>query len=238
MLIANKITKSYEHDQILKGVDIKIEPGKITSLIGPSGCGKTTTLRTLSMLDWPDSGEIILDDKKYLFPADRNITIAPWPTISVVFQQLFLWPHLTIRQNILMPTKGSFDAEYFNELVDTFQIKDLLERYPNQVSLGQRQRIAFIRALILKPKYLLLDEITSALDVEQIAEVLRYIQILKKRGMGILIVTHLLNFAQRASDQIIFMDAGKIIEANGKELLEKPKQPRVQRFLSLIKTAT
>lgn len=238
MLIANKITKSYEHNQILKGVDIKIEAGKITSLIGPSGCGKTTTLRTLSMLDFPDSGEIILDDKKYSFPMNQNALISPWPIISVVFQQLFLWPHLTIRQNILMPMKGSFDAEYFNELVDTFQIKDLLERYPNQVSLGQRQRIAFIRALILKPKYLLLDEITSALDVEQIAEVLKYIQILKKRGVGILIVTHLLNFAQKASDQIIFMDDGKIIEADGKELLEKPKQPRVQQFLSLVKTAT
>ena len=238
MLIGKKITKKYRGVEILKGIDIKVEPGKITSLIGPSGSGKTTLLRVLSMLDLPDTGSIFLDSEKYNFPVQPNEIIPPWPRVSVVFQQLFLWPHLTLRQNILLPLKGVKDEQHIKELINILQMEEFIDRYPNQVSLGQRQRVALARALALNPEYLLLDEITSALDVEQVNIILNHLQALKDKGVGILIVTHLLNFAQRASDQIVFLDEGKIIETGGKEILEKPKHERIQKFLSIVKAAT
>lgn len=238
MLIGKKITKQYHGREILKGVDIKVEPGKITSLIGPSGSGKTTLLRVLSMLDLPDTGSIFLDSEKYNFPVQPNEIIPPWPRVSVVFQQLFLWPHLTLRQNILLPLKGIKGDQHISELIKILQMEEFIDRYPNQVSLGQRQRVALARALALNPEYLLLDEITSALDVEQVNIILNHLQALKDKGVGILIVTHLLNFAQRASDQIVFLDEGKVIETGGKEILEKPKHERIQKFLSIVKAAT
>lgn len=238
MLIGKKITKQYYGREILKGIDIKVEPGKITSLIGPSGSGKTTLLRVLSMLELPDSGSIFLDSEKYNFPVQSNEIIPPWPRVSVVFQQLFLWPHLTLRQNILLPLKGVRDDQHIGELIKILQMEEFIDRYPNQVSLGQRQRVALARALALNPEYLLLDEITSALDVEQVNIILNHLQALKDKGVGILIVTHLLNFAQRASDQIVFLDEGKVIETGGKEILEKPKHERIQKFLSIVKAAT
>ena len=238
MLIGKKITKKYRGVEILKGIDIKVEPGKITSLIGPSGSGKTTLLRVLSMLDLPDTGSIFLDSEKYNFPVQPKEIIPPWPRVSVVFQQLFLWPHLTLRQNILLPLKGIRNERHIKELIKILQMEEFIDRYPNQVSLGQRQRVALARALALNPEYLLLDEITSALDVEQVNIILNHLQALKDKGVGILIVTHLLNFAQRASDQIVFLDEGRIIETGGKEILEKPKHERIQKFLSIVKAAT
>src|SRR3989344_2092306 len=182
MLSGENLTKKYQGQEILKGVDIAIGRGKITSLIGPSGAGKTTLLRVLSMLDLPDSGSIILDDKKYDFPKTKEVKV--WPKISVVFQQLFLWPHLTLRQNILLPLRNTVDQAYINELIDVLQMKDFIDRYPNEVSIGQRQRAAIARAIALKPEYLLLDEITSSLDVEQIDLVLKFLLRLKERGVG------------------------------------------------------
>lgn len=238
MLIGKKITKQYRGIEILKGVDIKVEPGKITSLIGPSGGGKTTLLRVLSMLDLPDTGSIFLDSEKYNFPVQPNEITPPWPRVSIVFQQLFLWPHLTLRENILLPLKGAVDNEHIAELIKILQMEEFIDRYPNQVSLGQRQRVALARALALNPEYLLLDEITSALDVEQVNIILNHLQILRDKSVGILIVTHLLNFAQRASDNIVFLDQGQVIETGGKEILEKPKNERIQKFLSIVKAAT
>lgn len=238
MLIGKKIIKKYHGREILKGVDIKVEQGEITSLVGPSGSGKTTLLRVLAMLDLPDAGSIFLDSEKYNFPVQPDEIIPPWPRVSVVFQQLFLWPHLTLRQNILLPLKGVRDDQHISELIKILQMEEFIDRYPNQVSLGQRQRVALARALALNPEYLLLDEITSALDVEQVNIILNHLQILKDKGVGILIVTHLLNFAQRASDQIVFLDEGKVIETGGKEILEKPKHERIRKFLSIVKAAT
>jgi len=236
MLSGKNLTKKYQGQEILKGVDIVVERGKITSLIGPSGAGKTTLLRVLSMLDLPDTGKITLDNENYVFPQDKEIKV--WPKISVVFQQLFLWPHLTLRQNILLPLRNNVDKKYIDELIDVLQMKDFIDRYPNEVSIGQRQRAAIARAIALKPEYLLLDEITSSLDVEQIDLVLKFLLRLKERGVGILIITHLLNFAKNASDQIVFLDSGIVLERGGKEILENPKHERVQKFLSIIKSAT
>ena len=241
MLTSKSITKKYQGIEILRGIDVSIEPGKITTLIGPSGAGKTTLLRVLSFLEQPDSGEISIDSDKYKFPIKSNELInPPWPNVSIVFQQLFLWPHLTIRENILLPLRVkniNRDAE-LNKFIDMFNMADFIDNYPNQASIGQRQRAAIVRALMLHPTYLLLDEITSSLDVEQVDIILSHLNAVRDSGVGILIVTHLINFAEKVSDNIIFMDSGQILEKGGKEILENPTHPRVKKFLSIVKSVS
>lgn len=233
MLTAKNITKKYQGREVLAGITLDIEPGKITTLIGPSGAGKTTLLYTLSFVENPDKGEVVVDEKHYTFPVLSELEPIPSPAVMVVFQQLFLWPHLTLRENIELPLKIN-NIKYEDqtkELIEAFGMKDFIDRYPNETSLGQRQRAALARAIALNPKYIFLDEVTSALDIEQVEALAIYLQKLKTRGMGIVVVTHLIHFAQRISDNIIFMDKGRIIERGGSELLSNPKQPRTQEFL-------
>ncbi len=247
MLIGKALTKSFKDRKILDCVDAQLEPGRISVIIGPSGSGKTTLLKTMSLLDAPDSGTISVDDWQCQFPLkDAKNFAPPWPKVTVVFQQLFLWPHLTLLQNITLPItlrkpidpKKEEHTEKVNELIKLFDMEDFIYRYPNEASLGQRQRVALARALLLEPKYLLLDEITSSLDVEQVAIILTHLKELAARGIGILTVTHLLHFARDAADHIIFMDKGQVIESGGKEILQNPKEERVKKFLSVIESAT
>jgi ABC-type polar amino acid transport system ATPase subunit len=199
------------------------------------------------MLDAPDSGSVEVDGVEYFFPNNRKNGIQPpWPALTVVFQQLFLWPHLTLRRNITLPleklsARSSGAAEEadqeVDELLELFEMSEHADRYPNEVSLGQRQRAAFIRAVVLHPKYLLLDEITSALDVEHVSKILEHLKVLRERGTGILLVTHLIGFAKSAADQIIFMENGRIVESGDKSLLTTPKNERLMKFLSLVETA-
>ncbi len=240
MLTAKNIKKSHNGIEILKGIDIVIEPNKITSLIGPSGAGKTSLLKILSLLEAPDSGNVTIDDKNFSFPLKQEMTISPWPTVSIVFQQLFLWPHLTNRENILLPLKlKSIDRnDELEKFISLFNMGDFIDNYPNQSSVGQRQRVALVRALMLHPKYLLLDEITSSLDVEQISIILSHLKDVRDSGVGILIITHLINFAEQVSDQVIFMDNGVILEHGGREILKNPSHPRIQKFLSIVKSVS
>jgi ABC-type polar amino acid transport system ATPase subunit len=216
MLKADKIAKSYGETPVLHKVDLGIERGKITALIGPSGSGKTTLLKVLAFLEHPDSGSVSLDEVHYQFPLTKDKKIkAPWPKVSVVFQQLFLWPHLTLLQNITLPlmAKGLDDKPAnLRDLLDRFDMNDFVYRYPNQASLGQRQRAALVRALLLKPDYLLLDEITSSLDVEQTAK--------------------------DAADKIVFMERGEILEEGSPELLSNPQHERLRKFLSVLKVVS
>jgi len=236
MLSGTKLTKIYNGREVLKEVSIKIEPGKITSLIGPSGSGKTTILRVLSMLDLPESGSIILDDKKYNFPLEKDKITPPWPKVSVVFQQLFIWPHLTLRKNIELPLeiKGVLNEnkEYLDELYQMFDMNEFIDRFPNQVSLGQRQRVALVRALALKPKYLLLDEITSSLDVEQSGIILSHLTKIKQQGVGIIMVAHDIDFALSSADSVCFIENGRIVK-QGKpyEFLLETNNTRIRNFI-------
>jgi ABC-type polar amino acid transport system ATPase subunit len=240
MLVGRGIEKTYGAKQVLRGVDVSVAPGQITALIGPSGSGKSTLLRALSLLDPPNRGSVSVDARDYHFPR-KNGFQPPWPTLTIVFQQLFLWPHLTIGQNISLP-RGNGMANggdsVVRELYELMEIDEFADRYPNQVSLGQRQRAAIARALALEPKYLLLDEITSALDVEHVSKLLNHIRSLRDRGTGILLITHLIGFAKRAADQIIFMENGAVVEAGAAEILSAPESKRLSKFLSLVDTAS
>jgi polar amino acid transport system ATP-binding protein len=242
MLKGTALTKRFGRETVLHGIDMAVQPGTITAIIGPSGGGKSTLLRALSLLEPPDSGTVEMDGQTYNFPAKRarGDLPSPWPRIGVVFQQLFLWPHLTLRDNIMLPLRlrgRSADGRRVKQLLDTFDLSAAADRYPNETSLGQRQRAALIRALALDPSYLLLDEITSALDVEHVVRVIEELRQARVRGMGILAVTHLIGFARSSADHVIFMEAGKIVEANGADILTNPSTTRLKRFLSLVQTA-
>jgi len=236
MLKGENITKKYGGRTILDDVSIEIEHGKITSIIGPSGAGKTTLLKALSLLDLPDTGKVTIDDKTYNFPQDANNVIAPWPKISVVFQQLFIWPHLTLRRNIELPleVRGLLaqNKTYLEELYEMFDMKGFIDRFPNEVSLGQRQRGALVRALALKPEYLLLDEITSSLDVEQSEIILSHLTRIKNKGVGIIMVAHDIDFALSNADSVCFIEEGKIIK-QGKpyEFLLETNNLRIKSFI-------
>ncbi len=237
MLTATDIHKSFGDKQVLNGVDVQIAPGQIACVIGPSGTGKTTLLRALALLDFPDRGKVAVEDDTYNFPLAPDQAIkSPWPRLTAVFQSLFLWPHLTLRENIMLPARNcNSNAEKDIEgLIRLFEMGDFIDNYPNEASLGQRQRVALARALILNPLYILMDEITSALDVEQTARILKKLTHLKERGIGVMLITHHLGFARNAADQVLFMDAGRVVEQGGPDVLKNPQTPRLRQFLSLV----
>lgn len=239
---ARAISFGYDDKKIFSDISLRLEPGTITALLGPSGAGKTTLLKCLVGLETPQAGALAVDDKNYTFPPPANGNPPPpWPTATVVFQQLFLWPHLSLRDNILLPVRKQntrTTAALLDRLCAWFDMAHFIDRFPNETSRGQQQRAALARALMLKPRYLFCDEITSALDVEQVAKVLTSLEQIKARGVGVMLITHQLGFARRAADQILFFDQGKIIEQGTPAILDDPQTPRLQEFLHLVKAAS
>jgi len=174
MIRANNIYKQIGNATILKNISLEINKGEVSVLFGPSGSGKTSLCRNLALLDYPDKGEINILGNAYSFPANGKFKNLPYPKIGFVYQQLFLWPHLTNKQNILLALGKNAESrqEQFEELVELLEIKEIIERYPNEVSIGQKQRVAIARALILNPDFIFLDEITSALDIVQTKKII------------------------------------------------------------------
>jgi ABC-type polar amino acid transport system ATPase subunit len=240
-LTLSNIHKAYGARTILNGVDLAVEAGEITCLIGPSGAGKTTLLRIMAGLESADRGTLAYCGHPFPFPQEAG-HFTPWPDVTVVFQSLFLWPHMTLAENILLPARTRIPEgelkQRFEQLIEDFDMRAFINNYPNEASLGQRQRVALARAVILRPRFLLLDEITSALDVEQIAGVLKILEKLKGQGIGMLLITHLLNFAKRASDNIVFLADGIAAEQGTPAMLAKPQTERLKQFLSLVEIAT
>lgn len=190
MLSAKNVCKVLDGKTILDNVNIEIMPGEVTLLTGPSGGGKSTLLRCLALLDSPDSGEVMVDGRA--INLSKNIDkLSVHPKVTCVFQQLYLWPHLTNRQNIMMAlNSASYKNELIESYIDKLDLAKCIDNFPNQSSLGQKQRVAILRALVLAPTYLLLDEITSALDTVSSGVVVDLLKSLAEEGKGILIVSH------------------------------------------------
>jgi ABC-type polar amino acid transport system ATPase subunit len=234
MLRAKNITKTIEGREILKDVSLSLDSGEIVSVIGPSGSGKTTLLRAISLIDLPNMGSLTIGEYDYQFPLDQGAPMPlPYPDLTVVFQQFFIWPHLTIKQNLTLPLRDHIDRDHFAEMVELFQMNSFLDRYPNEVSTGQKQRAALVRALLLKPKYLLLDEVTSALDIEQSHLILGHLKKIAEKGVGIMFVTHALHFASQISSKVIFLVDGKIVEEGTGDIITNPQTERLKRFVGM-----
>ncbi len=239
MIVARNISKLAGSATLLEGISFELKPGSITAIIGPSGAGKTMTLRCLTLVDLPSSGELSINGTSFTFPRDKPDTSLVWPKLTAVFQQLFLWPHLTLFDNVALPLRmaGRPDAEArARAMLQRVGLADVANHFPNEASGGERQRAALARAVAMEPRYLFLDEITSNLDVEAAGGVLEIIRSLKSDGLAILIVTHSLHFIASAADAIVFIDHGRIVESGGPEILHDPKTPRLQKFLSVIRS--
>jgi ABC-type polar amino acid transport system ATPase subunit len=237
MIFCDNLVKYYLNRKVIDNVSFSIKPGEILVATGPSGAGKSTLLKLASLIETPTEGIVRIEEKEYKFDSKNQRKVREqFPKLGVVFQNLFLWPHLTNKENILLPQKN-FDAKKekeFDNLIKTFGITEFLEKYPNHCSLGQRQRVALVRAFLLNPKYLFLDEITSSLDIEQIGILLNYLRELKSRGIAIFLITHFLKFAQIAADQILFLEKGIIIEYGKNDILTTPKTDRLKAFITSL----
>ena len=238
MISVKGLKKSFKNHEVLKGIDIEIQPGEVVAIVGPSGCGKSTFLRCLNLLEKPSGGQILYHDVD-LVSADAKTSTKVLLGMGMVFQQFNLFPHLTVLDNIkLAPTmvKGQdkqTSREQAMALLKTVGLEDKKDAYPNQLSGGQQQRIAIARALAMKPEVMLFDEPTSALDPEMVGEVLDVMKKLAAEGMTMLVVTHEMGFAREAADRVIFIDGGYIVEdSEPEEFFSHPKNKRLQEFLS------
>jgi len=231
------IEKAIGDRPILSGVDVEVGQGKALAVVGPNGSGKSTLLRAISLVDPPSRGVLRIGSREFRFSPETPQEIEGlWPTITLVFQQLFLWPHMTLEENVLLPTRGKLPPaearRALDELAAELSVAHLLKRFPNQASQGERQRVAVLRALILKPDYLLLDEVTSALDVEQMERLLQVLLRAKEGGTTLIFVSHFLGFVRKLADDFIFMDKGQVIERGNREGLISPSTERMTRFLA------
>ena len=209
MLAGFDLNRRFRDGTGLRAVSVSISPREVKIIMGPSGAGKTTLLRVLALLDHPDSGTLELDGHRYAFPRGNSAPVGwPYPCVTLVFQQLFLWPHLTNRRNLELPARTEDQKSRLKQIVELLEITPFLNKHPNESSLGQRQRIAIARAVALKPSYLLLDEATSALDwslAQRVADLLRSES---AAGLGALVVTHDPRFAHAVGGKVLQMEHG------------------------------
>ena len=237
LLSVRNLHKEFDHNIILKDISLEVNKGEVIVIIGPSGCGKSTFLRCLNGLEDIQGGEICLYGKPLLGNA-KDISFMR-QKIGMVFQSYDLFPHKTVLENILLaPVKvqkrnrAEVEAEAL-ELLNRVGLADRRNDYPRQLSGGQKQRIAIVRALIMHPDVLLLDEITAALNPEMVHEVLQVVLNLAKSGSTMLIVTHEMAFAKAIADRVIFLENGEIVEEsrNPAEFFAAPKTERAGQFL-------
>ncbi|MGY6090953.1 amino acid ABC transporter ATP-binding protein [Avibacterium paragallinarum] len=239
LLQLNQLAKQYQKHTALHGIDLTVNQGEVVVILGPSGCGKSTLLRCINGLEPIQQGEILLQNHGIL---GKDL---PWVTtrqhIGMVFQSYELFSHLSVIDNILlapMKVQKRSRAEVEQQADELLQRVGLLDRknaYPRELSDGQKQRIAIVRTLCMKPEIMLFDEVTAALDPEMVREVLEVILQLAKEGMTMLIVTHEMAFARQVADRIIFMDSGKIIEqSTPAQFFTNPSSDRAKNFLNIL----
>lgn len=239
MIETRELHKSFGKNEILKGIDLRIDKGEVVVIIGPSGSGKSTLLRCLNLLEVPTAGDVVFEGevinrKKHNMNKTRE-------KMGMVFQSFNLFPHMTVLENItISPIKvKKMNKEGANaiamDLLQKVGLADKAASYPSQLSGGQKQRIAIARALAMQPHVMLFDEPTSALDPEMVGEVLGVMKGLAESGMTMAIVTHEMGFAREVGDRIIFMDGGVIVEQGSPEqIFGSPQHERTKDFLGKV----
>lgn len=236
ILSIHHLSKKFDDVVVLDDISFSVKKGEVVGIVGPSGCGKSTLLRCINGLEEIQAGEVYLDNE--IVKHDQANLCRIRQRIGMVFQSYDLFPHKTILQNItLAPIKvrkrkrAEVEAEA-TELLERVDLISKKDNYPRQLSGGQKQRVAIVRALIMHPEILLLDEITAALDPEMVREVLDVVLSLAREGRTMIIVTHEMQFAKAVADRMIFLDGGKIVEeGNPKEFFDHPQTERLQSFL-------
>lgn len=249
MILSQQVCKNFGSLQVLKGISLEVTRGEVLCMIGPSGSGKSTFLRCINHLEQVNAGRLYVDGDLigYREKGDRIYEMSPRAAarqrrdIGMVFQHFNLFPHRTALENIIeAPTQvkkvRKADATTrAKELLDRVGLADKADSYPSQLSGGQQQRVAIARALAMDPKLMLFDEPTSALDPELVGEVLGVMRELAASGMTMIVVTHEMGFAREVADQLVFMDAGVVVESgNPREVLANPQHDRTKAFLSRI----
>jgi polar amino acid transport system ATP-binding protein len=238
-LVVDGVHKSFGLVEVLRGIDLALQEHEVVCLIGASGSGKSTLLRCVNLLEPIDAGRIVVDGQEI---TARNVDVnRVRRRIGIVFQAYNLFPHMSVMRNVtlaptlaLKKTRAEAEADA-TRLLERFGLADKRNDYPDSLSGGQQQRVAIVRALAMQPDLMLLDEVTSALDPELVAEVLEVIRELAAGGMTMLIATHEMSFARDIADRICFLDAGVILEQGPPEqILSQPKEPRTQQFLQRI----
>ncbi|MGH2684977.1 MAG: amino acid ABC transporter ATP-binding protein [Actinomycetota bacterium] len=233
------VQKSFGRLEVLRGVDLSLDQHEVVALFGPSGAGKSTLLRCVNLLESIDGGRIVIGGEAVTRRGvDENRVRSG---IGIVFQAFNLFPHMTVLRNICLGpiealgrTRGDAEAEA-TALLERFGLIDKRDEYPDRLSGGQQQRVAIIRALAMRPRLMLLDEVTSALDPELVAEVLEAIGELAEAGMTMLIATHEMGFARDTARRVAFLDQGVILEEGPPDqMFGSPEHPRTRQFLQRL----
>jgi len=236
------LRKSFGTNLVLKGIDLSVGEHEVTCLIGASGSGKSTLLRCLNLLEPVDAGRIVVAGEEI---TRRGVDVNQVRRrIGIVFQAYNLFPHMSVLENVTLAPrlalrKSRGEAEdQARVLLERFGLSDKVEAYPDHLSGGQQQRVAIVRALAMQPRLMLLDEVTSALDPELVAEVLEVIGELAAGGMTMVIATHEMGFARDIATRVCFLDDGVILEQGPPDqMFGSPREPRTQQFLQRIVSA-
>ena len=238
-LRVENVTKAFGTNKVLDGVSTAVMKNEVLCLIGASGSGKSTLLRCVNLLERVESGSIFLDGEEITANGIDQMLVRRH--IGIVFQSFNLFPHMTVERNLtLAPVKalglpGEEARDQARALLTRFGLADKVKEYPDRLSGGQQQRVAIVRALAMKPRLLLLDEVTSALDPELVAEVLDVVRELASGGMTMLIATHEMGFAREIATRVAFLADGQIVEeAPPGKLFTEPDDERTRRFLRRI----
>ena len=249
MVDADRVSKSFGSNQVLKSISLSVKRGEVMCLVGPSGSGKSTFLRCINHLETVDAGRLRIDGTLvgYREKGDKLHEMRPQEAalqrrdIGMVFQRFNLFPHMTALENVIeapIRVKKVPKAQAVSrakELLARVGLADKADAYPAHLSGGQQQRVAIARALAMEPKLMLFDEPTSALDPELVGEVLDVMKGLAKSGMTMIVVTHEMGFAREVADSLVFMDGGVVVEAGDpREVLSNPQHARTRAFLSKV----
>jgi polar amino acid transport system ATP-binding protein len=241
-LEVHDVHKAFGRLEVLAGIDLTLEEHEVVCLIGASGSGKSTLLRCVNLLEPIQAGRIVVGGTEITAPGVDVNRIRR--RIGIVFQSFNLFPHMTVLRNVTLGPRKALglsrvEAEgRADELLRRFGLADKRNEYPDRLSGGQQQRVAIVRALAMEPELMLLDEVTSALDPELVAEVLEVIRELAERGMTMLIATHEMGFARDVANRVCFLNEGRILEEGPPDqIFAAPREPRTAQFLQRIVAA-